>query len=98
MAAVRDDHEALISELLLLADAVLAQGRPLFVSDVFSDTLSELRRRGVPHKVLVVGEAPVVECRDELVHRLTGSAFTAGGQRQESDEPKDDQPPHQKVP
>lgn len=40
--------------------------------DVFSDTLDELRRRGVAHKVLVIGEGPA---RGWFEERLPGGAF-----------------------
>jgi phosphatidylinositol alpha 1,6-mannosyltransferase len=40
--------------------------------DVFSDTIDELRRRGLPHKVLVVGEGPA---RGWLEARLPGACF-----------------------
>jgi len=40
--------------------------------DVFSDTLDELKRAGVPHKVLVVGDGPA---RGWLENRLPGTAF-----------------------
>jgi glycosyltransferase involved in cell wall biosynthesis len=41
--------------------------------DVFSDTIDELKRRKVPHKVLVVGEGPA---RDWFEARLPGAHFT----------------------
>lgn len=40
--------------------------------DVFSDTLDELKRRGIRHKVLVIGEGPAREWFEE---RLPGGAF-----------------------
>lgn len=40
--------------------------------DVFSDTMDELRRHGVPHRVLVVGDGPA---RNWLTNRLPGTAF-----------------------
>ncbi|OCC22530.1 glycosyl transferase family 1 [Croceicoccus estronivorus] len=40
--------------------------------DVFSDTMDELRRAGVPHKVLVIGDGPA---RNWLENRLPGTAF-----------------------
>lgn len=40
--------------------------------DVFSDTLDELRRRDVKHKVLVIGEGPA---RQWFENRLPGAAF-----------------------
>ncbi|WP_067736205.1 glycosyltransferase family 4 protein [Novosphingobium naphthalenivorans] len=40
--------------------------------DVFSDTLDELRRKGVAHKVLVIGEGPA---REWFEARLPGAAF-----------------------
>ncbi|MDD3799243.1 MAG: glycosyltransferase family 1 protein [Novosphingobium sp.] len=40
--------------------------------DVFSDTMDELRRAKVPHKVLVVGDGPA---RGWLENRLPGTAF-----------------------
>jgi glycosyltransferase involved in cell wall biosynthesis len=41
--------------------------------DVFSDAIDELRRRGVAHKVLVVGEGPA---RGWFEARLPGATFT----------------------
>jgi glycosyltransferase involved in cell wall biosynthesis len=41
--------------------------------DVFSDTIDELRRRGVAHRVLVIGEGPA---RDWFEARLPGAHFT----------------------
>lgn len=40
--------------------------------DVFSDTMDELRNRGVPHKILAVGDGPA---RGWLESRLPGTAF-----------------------
>lgn len=40
--------------------------------DVFADTLDDLKRRGVPHKVLVIGEGPA---REWFESRLPGQAF-----------------------
>ncbi len=40
--------------------------------DVFSDTIDELRRRQIPHKVLVVGEGPA---QDWFEARLPGAIF-----------------------
>jgi phosphatidylinositol alpha 1,6-mannosyltransferase len=40
--------------------------------DVFSDTIDDLRRRGIPHKVLVIGEGPA---REWFEARLPGAAF-----------------------
>ena len=40
--------------------------------DVFSDTIDELRRRGIAHKVLVIGEGPA---RGWLEARLPGAVF-----------------------
>ncbi|MGH6786148.1 MAG: glycosyltransferase family 4 protein [Novosphingobium sp.] len=40
--------------------------------DVFSDAIDELQRRGVPHKVLVIGEGPA---RGWFEARLPGAAF-----------------------
>ncbi|MDP3908739.1 glycosyltransferase family 1 protein [Novosphingobium sp.] len=40
--------------------------------DVFSDTIDDLNRRGVPHKVLVIGEGPA---RDWFEARLPGAVF-----------------------
>lgn len=40
--------------------------------DVFSDTLDELRRKGVAHKVLVIGEGPA---REWFEARLPGASF-----------------------
>jgi glycosyltransferase involved in cell wall biosynthesis len=41
--------------------------------DVFSDTIDMLRRRGVAHQVLVVGDGPA---RDWFARRLPGAVFT----------------------
>jgi glycosyltransferase involved in cell wall biosynthesis len=41
--------------------------------DVFADTMAELRRRGVPHKVLVVGEGPA---RAWFAERVPEASFT----------------------
>jgi phosphatidylinositol alpha 1,6-mannosyltransferase len=41
--------------------------------DVFSDTIAELRSRGVAHKVLVVGEGPA---RDWFAERVPEAVFT----------------------
>jgi glycosyltransferase involved in cell wall biosynthesis len=41
--------------------------------DVFADALAALRVRGVPHKVLVVGEGPA---HDWFAERVPGAAFT----------------------
>jgi len=40
--------------------------------DVFAGTIAELRRRGLPHKVLVIGEGPA---RDWFQERLPGGIF-----------------------
>ena len=40
--------------------------------DAFVDTIAELRRRGVPHKVLVIGDGPARACFEE---QLPGAAF-----------------------
>lgn len=40
--------------------------------DVFSDTIDALRRRGIAHKVLVIGEGPA---REWFESRLSGAAF-----------------------
>jgi phosphatidylinositol alpha 1,6-mannosyltransferase len=40
--------------------------------DVFSDTIDELRRSGVPHKVVVIGEGPA---RGWFESRLPGASF-----------------------
>jgi phosphatidylinositol alpha 1,6-mannosyltransferase len=40
--------------------------------DVFSDTIDALRRRGIAHKVLVIGEGPA---REWFESRLPGAAF-----------------------
>ncbi len=58
------DHEVAIG---FLGRLVMEKGL-----DVFSDTLDELRRRGVAHKVLVIGEGPAREWFEE---RLPGAAF-----------------------
>jgi glycosyltransferase involved in cell wall biosynthesis len=41
--------------------------------DAFVETITELRSRGVPHKVLVVGDGPA---RDWFEERLPGAVFT----------------------
>ena len=41
--------------------------------DVFAETMAELRRRGVPHKVLVVGEGPA---RAWFAERVPEASFT----------------------
>ena len=41
--------------------------------DVFADTMAELRKRGVPHKVLVVGEGPA---RGWFAERVPEASFT----------------------
>ena len=41
--------------------------------DVFAETMAELRRRGVPHKVLVVGEGPA---RGWFAERVPEASFT----------------------
>ena len=41
--------------------------------DVFADAMAELRRRGVPHKVLVVGEGPA---RGWFAERVPEASFT----------------------
>lgn len=48
--------------------------------DAFAATMAELRRRGVPHKVLVVGDGPA---REWFVERLPGAVFA--GFRQGAD-------------
>jgi phosphatidylinositol alpha 1,6-mannosyltransferase len=58
------DHEVAIG---FLGRLVMEKGL-----DVFSDTLDELRRRGIAHKVLVIGEGPAREWFEE---RLPGGAF-----------------------
>ena len=40
--------------------------------DVFADSIDELARRGIPHKVLVIGEGPA---REWLEARLPGAVF-----------------------
>jgi glycosyltransferase involved in cell wall biosynthesis len=40
--------------------------------DVFADSVDELRRRGIPHRVLVIGEGPA---RDWFEARLPGAVF-----------------------
>ncbi len=40
--------------------------------DVFSDTIDELRQRGIPHRVLVIGEGPA---REWFEDRLPGAVF-----------------------
>jgi len=58
------DHEVAIG---FLGRLVMEKGL-----DVFSDTLDELRRRGIAHKVLVIGEGPAREWFEE---RLPGGVF-----------------------
>ncbi|MFC3212861.1 MULTISPECIES: glycosyltransferase family 4 protein [Novosphingobium] len=59
-----EDHEVVIG---FLGRLVMEKGL-----DVFSDTVDELRRRNVPHKVLVIGQGPAREWFEE---RLPGGAF-----------------------
>ncbi len=58
------DHEIAIG---FLGRLVMEKGL-----DVFSDTIDELRRGGVAHKVLVIGEGPA---RDWFEARLPGAVF-----------------------
>ncbi|MFC0205927.1 glycosyltransferase family 4 protein [Novosphingobium soli] len=58
------DHEMAIG---FLGRLVMEKGL-----DVFSDTVDELRRRGLAHKVLVVGEGPA---REWFEARLPGASF-----------------------
>lgn len=58
------DHEVAIG---FLGRLVMEKGL-----DVFSDTLDDLRRRGVAHKVMVIGQGPAREWFEE---RLPGGAF-----------------------
>lgn len=58
------DHEVAIA---FLGRLVMEKGL-----DVFSDTLDELRQRGIAHKVLVIGEGPA---REWFEGRLPGAAF-----------------------
>jgi phosphatidylinositol alpha 1,6-mannosyltransferase len=58
------DHEVAVG---FLGRLVMEKGL-----DVFSDTIDELRRRGVAHKVLVIGEGPA---RSWLEARLPGAVF-----------------------
>ena len=46
--------------------------------DVFCDTIDELRRRGVPHKVLVVGEGPARAWFEERLGNGIFTGFTGG--------------------
>src|SRR5690606_17590117 len=41
--------------------------------DVFADTMEELRRRALPHKVLVIGKGPA---RDRFAERVPKACFT----------------------
>lgn len=59
-----EDHEVAIG---FLGRLVMEKGL-----DVFSDTVDELRRRGLAHKVLVIGEGPA---REWFESRLPGGAF-----------------------
>jgi glycosyltransferase involved in cell wall biosynthesis len=45
---------------------------------VFAETLAELRRRGVPHQVLVVGEGPARDWFAEQVPQAVFTGFQAG--------------------
>ncbi len=45
--------------------------------DVFAATIADLRARGVPHKVLVIGEGPA---REWFAERLPGAAFAGFAQ------------------
>lgn len=58
------DHEVAIG---FLGRLVMEKGL-----DVFSDTVDELRRRGVTHKVMVIGQGPAREWFEE---RIPGAAF-----------------------
>lgn len=58
------DHEVAIG---FLGRLVMEKGL-----DVFSDTLDELRRKGIAHKVLVIGQGPAREWFEE---RLPGGSF-----------------------
>lgn len=58
------DHEVAIG---FLGRLVMEKGL-----DVFSDTVDELRRRGVAYKVLVIGQGPAREWFEE---RIPGAAF-----------------------
>jgi phosphatidylinositol alpha 1,6-mannosyltransferase len=46
--------------------------------DVFSDTIDDLSRRGVPHKVLVVGEGPARGWLEARLPRACFAGFQAG--------------------
>jgi len=46
--------------------------------DVFSDTIDELRRRNIPHKVLVVGEGPAKEWFEARLPGASLAGFQAG--------------------
>ena len=46
--------------------------------DVFADVVTELRRRGVPHKVLVVGEGPARDWFAEQVPEAVFAGFQSG--------------------
>ncbi|HVR90968.1 MAG TPA: glycosyltransferase family 1 protein [Novosphingobium sp.] len=46
--------------------------------DVFSDTIDELRRRKVPHRVLVVGEGPAREWFEDRLPQAAFTGFQAG--------------------
>jgi phosphatidylinositol alpha 1,6-mannosyltransferase len=59
-----EDHEVAVG---FLGRLVMEKGL-----DVFSDTLDELRRRGLAYKVLVIGEGPA---REWFEDRLPGAAF-----------------------
>ncbi|WP_260927849.1 glycosyltransferase family 4 protein [Novosphingobium sp. 9] len=58
------DHEIAIG---FLGRLVMEKGL-----DVFADTLDELRERGIPYRVLVIGEGPA---RDWFEERVPGAAF-----------------------
>jgi phosphatidylinositol alpha 1,6-mannosyltransferase len=58
------DHEVAIG---FLGRLVMEKGL-----DVFADTIDQLRRSGVPHRVLVIGDGPA---RDWLGARLPGAVF-----------------------
>ncbi len=46
--------------------------------DVFSDTIDELRRRAIPHKVLVVGEGPAQAWFEARLPEVSFAGFQAG--------------------
>jgi glycosyltransferase involved in cell wall biosynthesis len=47
--------------------------------DVFSDTIDELNRRGVKHRVLIVGDGPAREWFEARLPQAVFTGFQSGG-------------------